>query len=153
MRTLYVALIIALVMSVTLATAGQQHQNPPGPIVENDNNCESNKAYWDEVATHAGETDPIILIARLGDGEKSRVFNRRRLHNISTYLNYIREIPNRRIVKAEGERIPGRGRVEVYVSGTLKMIFTVGRNQDLEGGDCDPSPSGSLYYPMKRKHF
>ncbi len=143
------ALVTALVMSVTIAAAGQQHKNPGEPIITNSNNCESNKAYWDYVAIHGGETEPIILIARLGDGEKSRVYNRRRLHNISTYLNYIREIPKKRIVTAEGEQVRGPGRVEVYVRGELMIVFGVGRNQDLAGGDCEQTRS-SIYYPKRR---
>jgi hypothetical protein len=101
------------------------------------------------VAVDAGKQGLIILIARLGDGETSRVFNRRRLHNLSTYLNYIREIPNKRIITAEGERVRGSGPVEVYVNGKLMIVFTVGRNQDLAGGECEQTRS-SLYYPKRR---
>lgn len=137
-----------LLMVVPVNAAAQQ-KKPAETIVRNDNNCESNKAYFDYVAVHAGETEPIILIARLGDGERSRVYNQRRLHNISIYLKVIREIPKGRIVRAEGERVTGRGRVEVYVRGELMIVFGVGRNQDLAGGECEQTRS-RLYYPMRR---
>ena len=119
------------------------------PFFSEDNNCESNKSLWDSIAIDSGG-DIIILIARLGDGERSRAFNYRRLHNIYTYLTYIREIPKEKIVKAEGERVQGRGRVEVYLRGKLHGVFTVGRNEDLGGGECEMALS-PIYYPMERR--
>lgn len=119
-------------------------------ILREDNNCESNKSYFDYVAVNAGNDKSIIIIARLGGGETSHRYNRRRLHNISTYLNYIRQIPKERIITAEGEPVRSRGRVEVYVGGKLTVVFTVGRNHDLAGGECE-SGTGGLYYPMRKK--
>lgn len=150
MRTLYALVISGLLIFCAVTAAAAQQSEITDPIVTNDNNCESNKNYFDYVAVHAEKDGPIILIARLGDGETLRRFNSRRLHNIFTYLNYIREISKERIVTAEGERVFGRGRVEVYVGGKLMIVFSVGRNQDLAGGDCEPPPSG-LYYPGRRK--
>ena len=150
METFYAIVITGLLMFCAANPVAAQETKSTGSIVTNDNNCESNKAYFDSVAVAAGSDGLIILIARLGNGEISGVYNRLRLHNISTYLNYIREIPNKRILRAEGERVRGRGRVEVYVSGKLMIVFTVGRNQDLAGGECE-SPSSSRYYPMRRK--
>lgn len=152
MMTFYVTLVTGLLMFGATTAGATQESRPTKPIVRNDNNCESNKAYFDYVAASAGEDELIILIARLGDEETSRAYTRRRLYNISTYLNYIREIPKERIIRAEGERIRGRGRVEVYVRGKLMIVFSVGRNQDLAGGDCEQAPR-SLYHPMRRKPF
>lgn len=149
MSTIYITLVTGLLMLLPVTTSIQQN-DVAKTIIRNDNNCESNKAYFDYVATHAGDTGSLILIARLGDGERSRLYNQRRLHNIGTYFNYIREIPKSRIVKAEGERATGRGRVEVYVRGELMIVFEMGRNQDLAGGECE-MPRSELYYPMERK--
>jgi hypothetical protein len=150
MRSILTALMAGLLLFATVNSAATQHKKSAKTIVRNDNNCESNKAYFDYVATHAGENEAIIVIARLGEGESSRAYNQRRLHNIATYLSYIREIPKTRIVTAEGERVTGRGRVEVYVRGELMIVFGVGRNQDLAGGECEMTRS-DLYYPMRRK--
>lgn len=108
------------------------------------------KALFDYIDINTPEDELIIIIARLGNGETSRTYSRRRLHNIHTYLSYVREIPNQRIVTAEGERVRGHGRVEVYSGGRLMIVFTVGRNQDLAGGNCEQVPS-NLYYPMRRR--
>ena len=148
MSVIYATLTGILMLVAVNATATQQ-KKPAKTIVTNDNNCESNKNYFDYVAVEAGDAGSIILIARLGDGESSRAYNRRRLHNIATYLNYIREIPKSRIVKAEGERLAGPGRVEVYVRGELMIVFGMGRNQDLAGGECELTRS-RMYYPKRR---
>ena len=137
-------------MFCAAAVVAAQNNEHKKPIIAHDNNCESNKALFDLVDISTPNDGLIIIISRLGSGETSRVYNHRRLHNIRTYLNYVREIPKERIVTAEGERVQGRGRAEVYVRGKLLTVFTVGRNQDLAGGDCEPA-SGGLYYPKQPK--
>lgn len=147
MRSVAFAFLVSLT-AVSYAVA--QSVESPTPTIRNDNNCESNKALWDLIDIEAGNDSPIIIIARLGSGEVSRRFNHRRLHNIRTYLHYIREIPEGRIITAQGERVAGRGRVEVYVGGRLFIVFTVGRNEDLAGGACEETRS-LMYYPMQRR--
>jgi hypothetical protein len=90
------------------------------------------------------------MVAQLGDSDRARRLNHRRLHNLFTYLNYIREIPRDRLIRAEGERVPGLERVAVYINGKLFIVFTVGRNEDLQGGSCEEKFS-ALYYPMSSK--
>jgi len=90
------------------------------------------------------------LIARLGNGETSRRFNHRRLHNARTYLSYTHGISEKKLVMAEGERVRGLGRIEVYVDGRLIVVFNIERNQDLAlggVGDCDGR--SRLYYPTR----
>lgn len=144
---------IAFAFLISLTTASYtvaQSVEFPAPTIRNDNNCESNKALWDLIHIEAGSDSPIIIIARLGSGEISRRFNHRRLHNIRIYLHHVREIPDDRIITAEGERVRGRGRVEVYIRGRLFIVFTVGRNEDLAGGACEETRS-LMYYPMRRR--
>lgn len=108
------------------------------PIIRTDNNCESNKAYFDYLATSAGEEGLIIVIARLGVGEHSRKYNQRRLRTIGAYLSNVRNIPSKRIITAEGERMRnGLGRIEVYIGGKAAVVFIVGRNKDLQGIRCE----------------
>ena len=59
----------------------------------------------------------LILVARLGDGETNRKLNRMRLSYVEDYLNK----KNVQYVFAEGERVKGLGRMEVYVGGRLAM--------------------------------
>jgi hypothetical protein len=107
------------------------------PSFEDGERCESVKAYLDYVHVEAGNDKMIFLVARLGDGESSRRLNRRRSANIYRYLTATRRIPRERIVKVEGERMRGNGRVEVYVGGSLIMVFTLKR-----GREMSPWPGG-----------
>jgi hypothetical protein len=59
----------------------------------------------------------LILVARLGDGERDRKLNRMRLRYVEDYLNK----KDVQYVFAEGERVKGLGRMEVYVGGRLAM--------------------------------
>lgn len=149
MKISFTSRIVSLLLCVAVTTNAQDTQSAI-PIIRDDNNCESNKAYFDNIAVTAGTDGLVIIIARLGDGDTSRTYNRRRLHNIRTYLNYIREIIPERIITAEGERVRGRGRIEVYIGGRLFIVFTVGPNQDLAGGECEMR-SSDLFYPMRRR--
>jgi hypothetical protein len=40
------------------------------------------------------------------------------------------------IITAEGERVEGYGRVELYVAGKLFSVFLARRNDDLAAGAC-----------------
>jgi len=79
----------------------------------------------------------LIVIARLGDGERNRGLNRRRLHNVRTYLSeYVHARAAETIVTAGGERVSGYGRIELYVGGRLFHVLTLPRNGDLLVGSC-----------------
>jgi hypothetical protein len=144
---------ITLILALCLATASYVVAQTTEPISVTGNNCEANKATFAFVATtaEAEETGKLVmLIARLGNGETSRRFNNRRLHNARTYLSHTHGISEKRIVIAEGERVPGHGRVEVYIDGKLIVVFNLERNQDLVlggVGDCDGR--SRLYYPTR----
>jgi hypothetical protein len=100
-------------------------------------NCESDIAILDAVSREAGENGLVIVIARLGDGERDGNWNHRRLHNVRTYLT---EWDGRRdpktVITAEGDRVSGYGRIELYVGGKLFHVLLVRRNADLIVGSC-----------------
>lgn len=100
-------------------------------------NCESDIAILDAASREAGESGLVIVIARLGDGERDRNWNRRRLYNVRTYLT---EWDGRRnpktVVTAEGEPVSSYGRIELYVGGKLFHVLLVRRNADLIVGSC-----------------
>ena len=100
-------------------------------------NCESDIAVLDAASRRAGEDGLLIVIARLGDGERSRKLNHRRLFNVRAYLT---EWDGRRnpknIVTAEGEGAVGYGRIELYVGGVLFHVLLIHRNADLIVGSC-----------------
>lgn len=91
-------------------------------------NCETALALLDAALIEAQKDKEgyIILIARLGDGEKSQAINRRRLNGTKDYL--VRRTANK-VAAAYGERIKGRGRIEIYVTGKMFYVLTYTRNR------------------------
>lgn len=134
MKTSHAVALILLFLACVTSTAAQRDERFETIITE-DSRCELRKLYFDLIDIDAAEDSTIIIIAKLGSGEASR-FNRRRLQNIYRYLTYNREIPEERVVTATGQRIRGRGRIEVYVNGRLFVVFILNRNQDLIEEDC-----------------
>ena len=100
-------------------------------------NCESDIAILDLASRRAGEDGLIIAIARLGDGERQRSLNFRRLHNVRVYLTEWNGRRNpKTVLIAEGERVTGYGRIELYVGGALLQTLLVRPNADLIVGSC-----------------
>jgi len=102
-------------------------------------NCEDNIAVLSAAHQEAGEKGLIIVIARLGDGEYRSDLNRRRLHNVRVYLTeFDWHRTAETVVTAQGERVSGVGRVELYIAGKLVAVLGVKRNGDLLVGSCEP---------------
>ncbi|HEU0143690.1 MAG TPA: hypothetical protein VFQ47_02785 [Nitrososphaera sp.] len=76
MKITLLLLLLAICCSSVLA-----QEQPTKP-----QNCESDIAILDAASGLAGESGLIIVIAWLGDGERDRNWNRRRLYNVRTYL-------------------------------------------------------------------
>ncbi|HEY9283654.1 MAG TPA: hypothetical protein VIP46_09375 [Pyrinomonadaceae bacterium] len=95
----------------------------------------------DVVAQNTPKGETIILIARLGGGGAGRELNRRRVHNVKTYLTKfmthedVRRDP-KSLILAEGERIKECGRVEFYVRGKLFDYLSIATGGDLIVGSC-----------------
>ncbi len=91
--------------------------------------------------------NPIILIARLSDGESLRKWNRRRLHNVATQLSSVKSV-----IKTEGDKISGKGRVEIYLDGKLLYVLLAHRNKDLAVDCCEIFKDlYPWYHPTKNK--
>ena len=82
-------------------------------------NCEDFQGHLDHAIIEWQQLKEtrLILIARLGTGERDRKLNRARLAYVEDYL----KSHNVEYVFAEGERVAGLGRFEVYVGGRLAM--------------------------------
>ena len=99
-------------------------------------NCESNITFLAAAHYGAGESGLLIAISRLGEAE-SKSINQRRLHNVRAFLaEYQKARAPETIVLAEGERVKGFGRVELYVKGNLHSVIVMRRNADLSVGAC-----------------
>jgi hypothetical protein len=110
-------------------------------------NCEIYSAAVDimtsEYSELIGKSDFLVLIARLGKGETNRKFNLRRLHNVRARIE-ARGIDPKKFVVAEGEKVSGLGRVEVFAGGKLIEVFSVNRNRDICVECCGPD---DRFYP------
>lgn len=99
--------------------------------------CEVANIYTD-MAAHLAQTAErtyLIVVARLGNGEKSRSLNASRLKHVRNFLINNRGIT--KIVTAEGERAKGYGRLEFYVGGKLLFTLPVRRNKNIDLGSCN----------------
>jgi hypothetical protein len=140
-------LVTLLLLAPPLAAQGQADifLNPASP-----QNCEQNIFSLEMLAKAALERTKdggvLVAIARLGDGERSREFNRRRLYNVREFLKDRAGIQAEKIVAAEGERARGLGRVEFYLSGKMVGRLLLARNKDLCLICCDEV---GPYYPHK----
>lgn len=103
--------------------------------------CEEGSAILDLVVDKAKDKDLVIVIARLGEKERSGELNRRRLHNVKAYLTeyragtiYSRHPDN--IILATGSPTKGEGTIDIYFGGELLYKFRLHRNADLFVGEC-----------------
>jgi len=112
----------ALVLPMAMLLAQTPRQNvavrPSKPI-----NCEDFQAHLDHaiIEWRKLEDTRLILIARLGTGERDKKLNRARLSYVEDYL----KTRNVNYLLTEGDRIKGLGRLEVYVGGHLVMSIPI----------------------------
>jgi hypothetical protein len=123
--------------------------------VNSPNQCESNISRIFAAHIEAGKDNLIIIIARLGDGERSRDLNYRRLHNFQTFLAKVHGHDPNTMITAEGKRAAGRGRLEVYIKGKLWDVLGLGRGEDLYVGACDGTvkEEARLFYDSRRRRL
>jgi hypothetical protein len=156
-KTFFINLILSLLLMVTTIFAQQRVANTTEDIAPL--TSEFNILRLEDVArivtTELAEGRKTIVIARLGNGERSRELNRRRLFNVQTFLSRYKTIGAENIVAAEGEKVRGYGRVEIYVGGKLLETLTVLKNEDLMvdccEGDTDFYPGKDRLRPSNRK--
>ena len=112
------------------AKPAESYTSPTRPV-----NCEDVTAYVETamvMAQEAGEDSYLIIIARLGDGERSRKLNLGRVNTVRAFLRRWRG----KSVVAEGERVKGHGRLEIYVGGKQVFILPLGRNAKVDFWSC-----------------
>jgi len=112
--------------------------------------CEGNRALLGNVshiAKELGKDEVIIAVAKLGKGEKP-FMNKRRLYTITTYL----DLPPEKLITAEGDPTNGHALMEFYVKGKPFLVLAIGKNQELEVGDCQIDFNKTKFYMPKRKN-
>jgi hypothetical protein len=91
----------------------------------------------DLASNEAGEKGLIIVIARLGDSDRNVALNRRRLHNVRVYLTeWNGHRDPKTVITAEGDRVKGYGRIEIYIGGVFSSVILIRPNADLIVGSC-----------------
>lgn len=133
--------IVGLALATCSISAQEQRNQGAvrGEIETKPTNCERHILVLEGAHHEAGDDGLIILIARLGDGDNSRSLNQHRLHSARAYLtDYLAARSSGSIVTAEGERVKGYGRIEIYVKGRLYSALAVKPNADLSVGSCEP---------------
>jgi hypothetical protein len=90
--------------------------------------CSSAIEYLDfaMIGTRKLEGAYLIIIARLGAGETSSRLNKRRLFIVDEYIK--RNNSDLKYVLAEGSRVNGLGRIELYVGGQLSYAMPLVKN-------------------------
>jgi hypothetical protein len=128
------AIFIMLVVSSFVSGVSQQSPKANLPQERRPIGCENNSAQLGRTAEalgKAGSDGVIIAVARLGTGEVSRELNRRRLCNVNFFLQHYSGVPEKRVVIAEGEKVKGYGRVDLYVGGALVETLLADKGKDL----------------------
>ncbi len=101
-------------------------QTGDSPRVSEPATCESFATIIDNAAIEWLQQDGtyLIVIVHVGDGERGYLAKSR----LNSIKNYLARYKSSRIVTAEGDRIRGLGRVELYLGGKLKTIIFVKKN-------------------------
>jgi hypothetical protein len=116
-------------------TFAQSRREPRG-FISRGGTCESNAASFDALHALVQDNSSIIAIAKLGNSENSTIYNLRRLKAIKEYFSQTHPEYYKILVTAHGERIKGRGQVEIYVNGVLDLVFEFSPKQDFKIGNC-----------------
>ena len=144
---------IALCWIIAASSIGHA-QNPDASKKTTPESCETHSLILDimrnELLWGSAKDSLVIAVARLGKGETSRALNRRRLYNLGVHWKDY-GLPAERLIAAEGERVNGYGRVELYVSGKLFDALLVPRREDLCVDCCDIDERLYPYLDKKRR--
>jgi len=133
-------LFAALALCCLLSPAGAQDRQPTRPVIIGEGrgtdgtNCEDTLAVLDLIAQDAEGEGSIIMVSRLGRGEANRNLAWQRMHGLGLYLRATRGVSEERIVMAEGQRISGLAKVEIYFGAKLHAVFHLKRNKEFLKG-------------------
>ena len=169
--------LLVMLVLCTCSVAMEQQPPPLVPVKLSDfkdtkpSYCGERIAVLDGIHQKTPADDSIIIIARLGNGDKRLNLNRRRLHNVRVYWTEFLYEGHRRkpgtVILAEGEPVKGFGHLEFYVGEKLVYVMKVAPNADLFVGSCYPPDDSFIknraynpcrvesdrnFYPCRDKH-
>jgi hypothetical protein len=113
-------LLAALVLgALSSALSMAESESPVDSVPERPTTFEYADLLLDVAnATAARSGSVVLVVARLGVGERSTSLNRRRLASVRKFVSQ-RKSYTATFYYAEGDRVDGLGRVEIYVLGKL----------------------------------
>jgi hypothetical protein len=154
-RLVFVVVFLVACKLVVAVPSVVRADLPQAPRIEaRPTNCENHIAMLDIAHQDAGPTGLIIMIGRLGEGERSRELTQHRLHSARAYLTEYRAVRSPdTIVIAEGERGPGYGRIELFVGGKLHTSFAIRKNAELSVGSCEPELDDARQRELRKKLY
>jgi len=144
--------LLCLLLAILPPLAEAQQRSPFSNLdAMKPTNCETNAVMLDGIPQNRFQgnatTDVVVVIARLGAHESSRELNRRRLFNVRYRLENYRGLNPNRLVLAEGDRVKGYGRIELYVDGQMFDVLVAAQNADLCVSCCGPNED---FYPARK---
>ena len=98
--------------------------------------CEANTAILDAAYNFPRNSELIIIIARLGKGEKDDRLNEKRLRNIATYLKGAWNMKASDLLLAKAKKVKKKGRIEIYIDSVLAGLIVASRGDPLRVGRC-----------------
>jgi hypothetical protein len=116
----HILIILSVVPFASSVTKAQSPSPEPEVILANTTRCQRNTiniANLKQVARIKNEK--VFVIAHLGSGEVSQNLNRPRLRDIGAEFDQIGPMDRKTLVLAEGERVKGQARVDVYLGSEL----------------------------------
>ena len=141
---LHILIILSVVSFDSIVTRAQSPSPEPEVIPANATRCQRNTiniANLKQVARIKNEK--VFVIAHLGSGEVSQNPNRRRLRDIGAEFDQISPMDRNTLILAEGERVRGQPRVDVYLGSDLYFISYIPQKGDF----C------SLCYDRRREFY
>ena len=132
------------------ATQPKHSSEKAQPIRSDSRSSELNSAIFDSLRAEATQTDAtVFVVSHLGDGESTMRLHNRRLHNARERFTYSGgAYPREKVLVAAGERVSGRGTIEVFVGGELRWVVEFRRGEDFFVDCCDEFPE---YFPWRRQ--
>ena len=127
--------VVSCASSVTLA----QNASPEAEVIPaNARRCQRNTiniANLKQVARLKNEK--VFVIVHLGSGEISQRLNRRRLRDIGAEFDQVSPMDRSSLILAEGERVKGQPRADVYLGSELYFVSYMPKNGDFCSLCCD----------------
>lgn len=121
--------------SVTLA----QNPSPEAEVIPaNARRCQRNTVNIASLKQIARlKNEKVFVIVHLGSGEVSQRLNRRRLRDIAAEFDQVSPMDRNSLILAEGERVKGRPRADVYLGSKLHFVSYMPKNGDFCSLCCD----------------